>query len=389
MSYLNRSFIFPPHRLIEKRQELEKTMQRREELIIRKTASWSLEKLLKQIAALASDEEIERYARKLQRRKIFLLSEAYFELDRPIKPKVLKVLIAANSGDVFRVFWRHFLGRPRERQVHDGLRFLFQSEDNAYLQRFTMDAIAVYRRAFLSEDPFAFLTQIFVKVSKPILEVMEAWRLKLDTPIRRLLIDEVWSTAEASTFLKESSHTIIHEFAQMGSAVFYQVLNRYLSVIPYENYHTEIIRKFYVEWGEPDRNKIGWNEITEPNIEKVMMWLKLHDLEEVLGDDNERFRFWKAYLAEAEKTVLFKPIKTVILYYKQLVVVVFGDKGNATYFYTRDVFEENFGVRVANRSIHTQSQLKNQTINLERLVYIGAWDSKGRTIMQRYAHLRR
>mgnify|MGYP007126160409 CR=1 FL=1 len=231
------------------------------------------------------------------------------------------------------------------------------------------------------------MTQIFVKVSKPILDVMEAWRLKPDTPLRRLLIDEVWSSAEASTFLKESSHTIIHEFAQMGTAIFYQVLNRYLSVVPYENYHAEVIRKFYIEWGEPDRNRLGWNEITEPNIEKVVMWLKLHDLEEVLGDDNERFRFWKAYLAETEKTILFKSIRTVILYYRHLVVVVFGDTGNATYFYTRDIFEEYFGSRVTNRSIRTQQQLKNRSINLDRLQYKGAWDAKGRAIMQQYTHL--
>src|SRR5690606_17914116 len=104
------------------------------------------------------------------------------------------------------------------------------------------------------------------------------------------------------------------------------------------HYQPEILKKFFYDWGKPERDKIGWNEISELNIDKVNIWLKLNDLKEILGDDNERFRFWKSYIADTEKTDLFKSLNTVILYYKELVVVVFGDKGNATYFYQRDIF---------------------------------------------------
>ncbi|MFS0864264.1 hypothetical protein [Fredinandcohnia sp. 179-A 10B2 NHS] len=382
--YLDRPFKFTPIRLIEKKNELSKLIETRDELITRELANWTLEKLLKLISKLDTEKQLIDFSKKLRRREILVLSEEYVNIDEiSIQNKISFILSQVANRDIYRIFWRHFNNQPQNSMLTPLLLNLFNTE-NEYKDIFPKDAKRVFGEVFLTKDSFSKLASVFIRISKPIRETMNAWKLKWDSPLRRLLIDEVWAGGQSKTFLREEPTFLISEIKLMSSNQKTLFLNRYLSVLSIEEYHTPFLNWLIREYGFPIETNSYWKDIDLSNKKKVLNWLKLKQLQEFFhNSDNQRFQFWKQYLNDAEEYDTFKSLNTLVMYYKNIVIVVFGEIGNATYIYEKDVFNENFSYRVKNRMIKNVSQLKNRSINIDRIIYNGNWEQRGHSLMYR------
>jgi hypothetical protein len=382
--YLNHNFLFTPVRIIGKREELSKLIEKREDLKVKNPSKWTIEKLLKKIAALRTNEELISFSNKLRRKELLILSEQFLNIDdeNSLQSKVSFILCQIGSRDVYRIIWRHFMNQSQNEKLYPILSNLF-STANDYRGVFPNDAQRVFEKVFKSLQPFKELVEVLSRVSKPIKDTMEAWRFKWDSPIRRIMIDEVWSVGRERTYLREDPLFIISELKLMSPSQKSVVINRYLSVLSIEQFQDKLLEWLIREWGKPVNGSEAWKQISSPNIQKVNEWIKLKQLKDFFEDDNERFLFWKSYLHDTEDYDTFKSLKILIMYYETVVIVVFGNIGNATYIYSRDVFQQHFSKQVENRAIRNVSQLKNREINIDRIIYNGNWQQKGHILMHR------
>lgn len=360
-------------------------MKEKEQLLIKVMVERSLDKILAKVSKCHSDEELLALSKNLKTSEIHVLAEGFNDIpkDQELLQKVIFILMQSPSDRVYSIFWRHFNNTPDNTNLYPLLNQLFRS-DSQFKETFPIFAQKLYQAVFANaERSFEELAKKLVSTHEPIREAMKNGNLIWEATVRRQLIDRIWVNAEIETFVREDTKFIIDELQLMSPYILSCVIDRYLTIFQIEQFSDLILSWIIDLWGKPADKKKNWSNIALENIAKVEKWLKLKDLKEFFGENNERFHFWKKYIYESTHTEVFRQITTKIIYFEHIVVVVFGITGNAAYFYDRDEFERLYGRRIAARAITNENQLKSSDYMIERLIHRGNWQVRGIQIMNR------
>lgn len=190
--------------------------------------------------------------------------------------------------------------------------------------------------------------------------------LDQDAALVRMVRDAVMTRGSASQLLSEGADRLIEWFPELDVGDRQLFGRNYLVSVDVNCWDAQVLDLLYRAYGAPRSGRSAfWKEVPEDRRAAFQRWHIERNLEEALGSDTARHRYWMRWSDELVDVDLGKAgqVEYAVLFFETFGVVEFFQKPNAAYFYERSRLKE-----IRKRSVTHPSDLKDQ-----RRAEFGPW----------------
>jgi hypothetical protein len=398
-------FTFTPTKLKTERTIVEKKFKDIEKEIAIGGGRKRLPELLERIR-LTSIEELPSFVEKLTKMDIRILIYEYpFPNEsKATRHKINEILTARYTSLVGRTAWELFQHDTSDEFLQDLIRGAFVREPESFVGM-SEGFLKLFKNAIESSDSIVNgLTPFFLKSKSRAVELLKGFKVKEGSLLEAEITKKMFLEGLQENFIikRDGEEFVSRKLQQYPTNDYKEMLKVYIEPRDYDEFHPSIMNdaiKFRL--GDPRTKGEEWSFLSKDAFSQVKRWVLRQNLEEIFaGDaDNKRFNYWKRFIRYMDDVELLKEPKVAFIYFKQFVVVEFGNIG-AAYFYHVDGFEKHiYPIKNSSRFKHTRSmqsresmlkikdeKFKGDKLFIDRLLHIpwNNWEPKFDKKMQIY-----
>ncbi|ADQ06819.1 hypothetical protein Calhy_1096 [Caldicellulosiruptor hydrothermalis 108] len=322
-----------------------------------KNFSSEVNNLIEALSKITSDYDLLEFSYKIKLRHVRLLlsylSSNYDKIEHTARINIIKLTWLNPKISLFKQLWSTFQTLYSEPAIMYALKFYFKKFDH------------LNKLIGISEREFFFIKQwidsgaeinkfveFIIKENISLVSIKERFSIKDDKPLFIELCWNVAITAKSTHFFSDTNNIkYICDMLEKTNSIekLAQFYNHYLTVLDIEHCDRQILEILVDRFGEPNKPKVNlfWNLLDENVKQKLLMWLNEQKLLLFFSDDNERFSFWKRFIKYMEYVYPDRQNYRVFMYFKNIVVIEFGNVGNAIYAYSKDYFKSAYEVYIS------------------------------------------
>jgi hypothetical protein len=398
-------FTFTPTKLKTERTNVEKKFKDIEKDIAIGIGEKRLPELLERIR-LTSIEELPALVKELTKVDIRILIYEYpFPNEsKATRHKINEILTARYTSLVGRTAWELFQQDISDEFLQDLIRNAFPKEPETFVGM-SEGFLKVLKSASESSNSIVDgLVHTFLKSKMRAVELLKGLKVKEGSILEAEITRKMFLEGLQENFIikRDGEDFVSSKLAQYHTNDYKELLKVYIEPRDYDEFHPSIMNdaiKFRL--GDPRTKEEEWSFLSKDALSQVRKWVLRQNLEEIFAEDadNKRFNYWKRFIRYMDDVELLKEPKVAFIYFKQFVVVEFGNIG-AAYFYHIEGFEKHiYPIKNSTRFRHTRSmqsresmlKMKNEIFKgdklfIDRLLHIpwNNWEPKFDPKMQMY-----
>lgn len=398
-------FTFAPTKLKTERTKVEKKFKDIEKDIATGIGEKRLPELLERIR-LTSIEELPSLVEELTKIDIRILIYEYpFPNEgKATRHKINEILTARYTSLVGRTAWELFQQDTSDGFLQDLIRKAYQKEPETFVGM-SDGFLKVFKTVSESTNSIIDgLAPIFLNSKFRAVELLKGFKVKEGSLLEAEITKKMFLEGLQENFIikRDGEGFVSSKLEQYHTNDYKEMLKVYIEPRDYEEFHPSIMNdaiKFRL--GDPRTKEEEWSFLSKDAISQVKRWVLRQNLEEIFAEDadNKRFNYWKRFIRYMDDVELLKEPKVAFIYFKQFVVVEFGNIG-AAYFYHIEGFGTHiYPIKNSTRFRHTRSmqsresmlkikdkEFKGDKLFIDRLLHIPSnnWEPKFDRKMQKY-----
>jgi hypothetical protein len=383
-------FSFEPKELKDVRIKVENKFKDIERNLALSRRTILLPKLLETIRSL-SFTEIVTFAYSLKKMEVLLLLYEYpftSETDET-RNKINIILTTRYSSAVGQRAWalfQHDISDPFLQDLIRGCYFRdrvgFLGIDEAFLKPFE-NAMEDKQGIINGLVSFLLNTTFHTK------EVLKKWKVKEESLLEEELVKRLFSASLAhdSIMKKDGPNYIAERLEYLSLQDYKQLLKIYLEARDHDQFDYVIMNQAIRRLHDPRERDVEWDFLSQRALTQVHKWLIGNELKKFfLRDANsERIDYWKRFINYIDDVESLKDPFVVFIYFRDFVVVEFGNIG-AAYFYHKEGFHEFIRPRIHSHTFrYSRSTARKEGMlkDIERVrhgirLFINKLDHRGR-----------
>jgi hypothetical protein len=338
-------FSFTPNRLTEERLKLEEQYKNIEQEIALNRIYTQLPKLLAKIRATAL-EGIYILADSLSKMDIRLLVYEYpfHKEKRETRQKINKILASRYTSIVGKTAWDLFQQDISDPLLLELIRDSYHKERETFLG-IKEEYLAPFEKAMSkNESILTSLASFMAKSNLKSEKLLKEWKVRKDSVLDLELIKQMFYSGLHESFIisRDGEEFVVKALEKFAMNDYKKALKIYLEARSFEQFHDSIVHNAVKSrLGDPLKHEADWRFLSEKALLQVKRWVIQKNLIEIFASDanNERFNYWKRFIKYMHNVELLEDPKVAFIYFKDFVVVEFGNIG-AAYFYHKTGFEK-------------------------------------------------
>jgi hypothetical protein len=390
-------FSFIPMKLAEERTKVEKQFKDIDKDIALNRRHTQLPKLLEKIRA-TKHEKIHELAESLTKMDIRLLvyEYPYPNENKETRHKINRILTTRYTIEVGRTAWDLFQQDISDEFLQDLIRASYSKEMETFLGIKEALLVPLQRAINISNNIIDGLVQYLLKSKLKSESILAEWKVKKGSVLEEALIKKMLNDGLHDDFIiARDGEEFISKSLEVFSLDDYKMLLKvYIEARGFEDFHPSILHqatKFRL--GNPREREEEWSFLTEEALLQVKRWVIQKNLIEIFASDgdNKRFNYWKRFIKYMDDVELVKDPKVAFIYFREFVVVEFGNIG-AAYFYHKDGFKKFISpVKNSYRFKNLKSTSAREEMLKERIpekqgtkLFMNKLDHRGQIWMRRF-----
>jgi len=387
-------FSYIPKKLIEERVSVQTKFSDAEKSVMKKRSKINLPKLLEKIRKV-SFEQLDELIQTLTRMDTLLLIYEYpFPEEKDeTKRKINEILHQKYTSLVGKTVWMLFQQDINDVFLKDLIKKSYGQEKDTFLQ-IEEEFLQPMAEAFISSDDLILGLADVLRKSKHLFKTtLTKWKVKQDSVLEeRILYHMLEKGMSDEVLLKRDGIAEITNIMKRYSMNDYKTLMKlYIEARNHKEFHHTIMREAIHRLYDPNERIDDWTFLSEKGLEQVKRWLMANELKKFFDNDSnsKRFDYWKRYIDYMEKVIPLKLPLVAFIYFKNFVVVEFGNMG-AAYFYNREGFEKliyprinDYRFRNSRSASYREGKLKDTSklsndldLFIIKLIHQGNWQRK-------------
>ncbi|MEH6954437.1 EH signature domain-containing protein [Neobacillus drentensis] len=373
-----RLFSFHPTKLLEERIEVEKKFSNVEEGILKIRIGDNLPRLLDKIRKVEM-KNIHKLINTFRKMDVMMLIYEYpfSNESHETRLKINEILMNKYTALVGITAWNLF-----QQDIHDSylMNLLKRSYDKEKETFLNIDSSFLEPMGKAIEDKDGIingLVKYLVTTRYPFKEVLAKWKVKKGSVLEEQLISAMLYKGLFSDFIlkRDGTENIAEILNQYPMNEYKKLIKIYLEARNRDKFNIILLNQAIRRLQDPRVRKDDWTFLSAKAIKEVEKWLLEDKLKKFFENDsnNKRFDYWKRYIDYMEDVTPLKIPPVAFIYFKNFVVVEFGNIGNAAYFYHKDAFKEIILPRTKSQAfIYTSSVQRKESILKEpEVIYKG------------------
>ncbi|MCM3691480.1 hypothetical protein M3189_09150 [Neobacillus niacini] len=337
-------FAFKPIKLTEERKKLEKQFKDIDKDIALTRSATQLPKLLERIRVTAFDKLIELAATMTKMDIRLLIYEYPYPKEKAeTRRKINKILSTRYTSLVGRTAWELFQHDISDVFLQELIRDSFKRESDSFIG-IKEEFIPFFDKAMKNSSGIidGFIPFLVKRKTKSELLFKEC-KIKKDSILEHSMLKKMFLGGLQEDFIinRDGEEFVSKSLEKFSKDEYKLILKVYLEARGFEEFHPSILHdatKFRL--GDPREQEEEWDFLSEKALIQVKRWVIQKNLIEIFASDsdNNRFNYWKRFIKYMDDVELIKNPKVAFIYFKDFVVVEFGNIG-AAYFYHKNGFE--------------------------------------------------
>ena len=374
-------FSYIPKKLIDERVSVQTKFSDAEKSVMKKRSKMNLPKLLEKIRK-ASYEQLHELIETLTRMDTLLLIYEYpfpEETDET-KRKINEILHQKYTSLVGKTAWMLFQQDVKDSYLQDLIKKSYWREKDTFLQ-IDEEFLQPMSKAFnQSSDLVHELAEVARKSKHRIKVTLTKWKVKQDSVLEESLVFQMLKKGISDDFIinRDGIGEITNFLKRYSTDDYKTLMKLYIEARNHKDFHHTIMQEAIHRLYNPNERIDDWTFLSEKGLEQVKRWLMANELKKFFDNDSnsKRFDYWKRYIDYMEKV---KPLKfplVAFIYFKNFVVVEFGNMG-AAYFYHREGFEKliyprinDYRFRNSRSDSYREGELKDTNTRINRLRFV-------------------
>lgn len=200
-----------------------------------------------------------------------------------------------------------------------------------------------------------------------------------DTPLDRSIRTAVMTNGTESQLRTEGPERLTSWFSELESEYRMQFGENYLETIDVNRWEPPVLELLRETYGPPPAGREAfWRRVSDKLRSAFNRWFIERNLEEALGSDTDRHRYWHQWSGELVDVELGTAgrVEYAILDFGTFGVIEFFEKGNAAYFYPSVRLEEVRGGKARHPSDLKDRYSPRFSRGDNRLIHGGNWQPK-------------
>lgn len=390
-------FSFVPKKLIEERNKVEKQFKDIDKDIALHRSHTQLPKLLEKIRAAAPDK-IDELAKSLTKMDIRLLiyEYPYPNEKNETRYKINRILDTRYTSIVGRTAWDLFQQDISDPFLQDLIGSSYFKEPETFLG-INEELLGAFRTAMKKEsDIIEGLVPYMLRTRLKTEQLLKEWKVKEGSVLEEALLKKMFRAGLHEDFIisRDGEMYIAKSLEKFSMDDYKMMLKVYIEARNYEEFHQTIMHdatKYRLD--DPRENEGEWDFLTHDALLQVRRWVIQKNLIEVFASDpdNKRFNYWKRFIRYMEDVELANDPKVAFIYFKEFVVLEFGNIGSA-YFYHKKGFEKfiypiknSYKFRNSKSTTTKEDMLKDRSYEKQGTkLFINKLDHRGQIWIQRF-----
>lgn len=372
-------FSFPPKKLVEERVLVQTKFADAEKNVMRKRSKMNLPKLLEKIRNVGNGE-FSDFINSLTRMDILLLIYEYpFPHENPdTKMRINDILSQKYTTLVGRTAWQLFQQDIEDRYLQQLIKKSIELEKGSFLHIDEEYLVPLERAIKKDKDIIRELTNFLLSSKNPSLDILSRWKVKEGSNLEdRLIYDMLLEGLNDNSIInRDGVSNVAKAFEKYSMNEYKSLLKIYIESRNHKSFHYELLNQAIKRLYNPNDRLEDWTFLTSQGVEQVKRWLMVNELKKFFDNDtnSKRFDYWKRYIDYMELVMPLKNPFVAFMYFKNFVVVEFGDMG-AAYFYHREGFEEVIYPRINDyRFKNKKSQSARESMLKETDTSLGGFE---------------
>jgi hypothetical protein len=400
-------FSFHPSKLLEERIDVEKKFSNLEESVVKIRSRMNLPKLLEKIRKVHM-KDLSIFIETLSRMDIMLLIYEYpfREESHETKMKINEILTSKYISLVGTTAWNIFQHDINDSYLNNLIKRSYEKEKDTFLN-IDNNFLEPMGRAIQDKDGIINgLVKYLVTTKHMFREVLSRWKIKKGSVLEGKLISNMLIKGLFSDFIvkRDGAENIAAILQQYPMEEYKKLIKIYIEARNRDGFNVVLMNQAIKRLLDPRERLDDWTFLSEAALAEVKKWLIGNKLKRFFENDSnsKRFDYWKRYIDYMEEVTPLKVPLVAFIYFKNFVVVEFGNIGNAAYFYHKDGFEEIILQRTHSsdfrntRSIQKKESLlkepesyyKGKKLFITKMAHSGNWqyrfDSEMRNLLIRF-----
>ena len=250
--------------------------------------------------------------------------------------KLMKFYIGNYTSLVGKTAWMLFQQDIRVPYLQDLIKKSYWREKDTFLQ-IDEEFLQPMGKAFnQSGDLVHELAEVARKSKHRIKVTLTKWKVKQDSVLEESLVFQMLKKGISDDFIiNRDGIGEITNFLKRYFTDYYKALMKfYIEARNRKDFHHTIMQEAIHRLYDPNERIDDWTFLSEKGLEQVKRWLMANELKKFFDNDanSKRFDYWKRYIDYMENVIPLKSPLVAVIYFKNFVVVEFGNIG-AAYFY--------------------------------------------------------
>lgn len=337
-------FSYTPKKLIEERVSVQTNFSDAEKSVMKKRSKMNLPKLLEKIRQ-ASYEQLHELIGTLTRIDILLLIYEYPfpEETAETKQKINEILNQKYTPLVGKTVWMLFQQEVKDYYLQDLIKKAYWREKDTFLQ-IEDEFLQPMGKAFSQSGDLIYgLADELCKSKHQTKRILMKWKVKEGSVLEERLVYHMLEEGIGNDFIfkRDGTEEIINIMNRYSMNDYKTLMKLYIEARNHKEFHHTIMQEAINRLHNPNERMDDWIFLSEKGLEQVKRWLMANELKKFFDNDtnSKRFDYWKRYIDYMEKVIPLKFPLVAFIYFKNFVVVEFGNMG-AAYFYHREGFEK-------------------------------------------------
>ncbi|MED2971811.1 hypothetical protein P4361_05915 [Fictibacillus sp. B-59209] len=337
-------FSFTPKKLVEQRVLVQTEFSDTEKNVMRKRSKINLPKLLEKIRTV-SNRSFPDLIASLSRMDVLLLIYEYpfHEESNETRRRINEILSSKYTSLVGRTAWHLFQQDIKDAYLQDLVKKSINRERGFFLHIDEKFLRPLERSAEGNRNIIKELTNFLIHATYKTSQILSHWKVKEGSVLEDKLVFEMLSSSlHNDSILKRDGISCVAKILDKFPMNEYKSLIKiYIESRDHKSFHYELLNQAIQRLHNPTDRIDDWTFLTNQALEQINRWLMFNKLKKFFDSDtnSKRFDYWKRYIDYMESVMPLKNPFAAFIYFKNFVVVEFGEMG-AAYFYHKEGFEE-------------------------------------------------
>jgi hypothetical protein len=339
-----RLFSFHPTKLLEERINVEKKFSNVEEGIIKNRSRMNLPKLLNKIRNIPM-EDLVKFIETLKRMDFMLLIYEYpfSKESHDTRLKINEILTSKYTPFVGITAWNLFQQDINDPYLISLIKSSYYKEKDSFLNIETLFLTPMGKALEDQAGIIEGLSNYLVQTKFQFKEVLAKWKIKRGSILEKRLVSRMLYKGLFKDYIlkRDGAENIAEILHQYPMDEYKKIIKIYIEARNRNQFSTILLNQAIRRLHDPWERVEDWGFLTESALSEVKKWLLNNKLKKFFENDSnsKRFDYWKKYIDYMEDVTLMKSPLVAFIYFKNFVVVEFGNIG-AAYFYHSEGFKK-------------------------------------------------